>query len=305
MTPLKQKRVQVTKEAVKGIELNGLGSAEVLPISEIVVDPDYQRDLRHDLVNKIAREYDIVKAGPILISKRGGHLYCVDGQHRLAGAAQAGETEIFAHVVHGLNQEQEAELRLARNDRRSDSTFEKFRTRLVMHDPKAEAIVELARQFGTQINLEANVHKGINAIAACEALYDAGDGGGVWLSRSLKFLSEAFDGDLNGPHVTMAMMKSAAWFIDRHMGVGEANFKEMAERVGRVGAADIDRKARAHQAGLGGSLWLNYYRALVEVWNFNRRDENKLLWKTTGSIAALGVEGISKQGGRKREAGYS
>src|SRR5262245_47300261 len=102
MTPLKQKRIQVSKDAIKGIELNGLGSAEVLPIAEIIVDPDYQRALRHDLVNKIGREYDIVKAGPILVSRRGGKYYCVDGQHRLAGALQAGETEIFAHVVHGL-----------------------------------------------------------------------------------------------------------------------------------------------------------------------------------------------------------
>jgi hypothetical protein len=56
--------------AITGIGLDALGSAEVLPITLINIDPDYQRDIRHELVNKIGREYDIVKAGPILVSAR-------------------------------------------------------------------------------------------------------------------------------------------------------------------------------------------------------------------------------------------
>ena len=104
----------------KYIDLGDWGSAEVLQIADIQIDPDYQRDLRHDLIDKIAREYDVVKAGPILVSKRAdGSLWNVDGQHRMIGAERAGETEVFANVVHGLTQEQEAALRLARNDRRA------------------------------------------------------------------------------------------------------------------------------------------------------------------------------------------
>jgi len=131
--PKKGSRTGLSDAAVTGMDLNGLGSAEIVGIEWINVDGAYQRDLRHDLVNKIAREYDIVKAGAILLSVReDGTLWCVDGQHRLAGAQQSGETEIFAHVVHNLTQAEEAELRLARNERRSDTIAEKFRTRLVM-----------------------------------------------------------------------------------------------------------------------------------------------------------------------------
>lgn len=293
---LKLKRVRVTRQATAGIELGEMGTAEVLPIDEIIVDPDYQRDLRHAFLAEIAEDFDIVKAGPILVSRRDGKLWCVDGQHRMLGGQRAGETEVLAHVVHGLTQQEEAELRLARNHRKQDSVQEKFRTRLVMGDEVAHAVVNVAKQHGTQINLETNMHKGINAIVAAETLYRAGSGNGEWLNRVLKFLAEAFDEDLNGRNVSLAMLKASAWFIDRHMGVGEASWKEMADRVGRVGVADIDRKARAHQAGLGGSLWLNYYRAFVEVWNHGRKDANKLMWKTQGSIMALGDTSSSRVG---------
>jgi hypothetical protein len=288
---------KVTTEALVSLDLNNAGSAEVLPIAEIKVDEAYQRDLRYDLVNRIGANYDIVKAGPILVNERtDGTLWCVDGQHRMAGAEQAGETEIFAHVVHGLTKEEEAELRLARNDRRSDSAFEKFRTRLVMGEEKAHAIVEVARQHGTRINLTPDLHHGINSIAGAETLYDAGLGGGVWLGRVLAFADETWreEGDdqpLGGRAVGVNMMKALAWFFDRH-GVGQGGLSrtELMNRLRQAGVDEIDRQARNHKAINGGSMWLNYYRALVGIWNKGRQEQNKIEAKTLGSVANLGYD---------------
>jgi hypothetical protein len=300
--PRKQARTGVTKNAVTGLNLGEAGSAEVLLIADINVDGAYQRDLRHDLVNKIARAYDIVKAGAILVSLReDGTLWAVDGQHRMAGAEQAGETEIIAHVVHGLTQEQEAELRLARNDRKSDTQQEKWRTRLVMGDPKAEAITEVVHQHGTEINTTPLTHRGINAIATCELLYDL-DGSGVWLGRVLRVVEDAFtDPDYDGPpegkpvidptNASTSMLKSIAWFLGQHVDAHEANYEEFLKRLRQVGVEDIRRKAVSHRAANGGSLWLNYYRGLVEMWNFRRSDAKKLKWKTIGSISMLGTSG--------------
>jgi hypothetical protein len=281
--------VQLSLAATKGLELDGIGTAEVVTIAAINVDEDYQRVLRHSFVNMIARNYDIVKAGPILVNERDdGTLWCVDGQHRMAGALQAGEEEIFAHVTHGLSKEEEAELRLARNDRKSDNVYEKFRTRLVMGDEKAHAMVALVEQHGTRLNLSVNTHTGINALVTCEVLYDAGAGQGVWLGRVLHFLNETFDGNLGGSNVSANMLKSVAWFIDRHAWQGEARLKDLQERVTRLGMEDIDRKARAHKAINGGSDWLNYYRTLVETYNWKRSDKGKLEAKTTGGFGELG-----------------
>jgi hypothetical protein len=301
--PKKGSREGLSDAAVTGLNLNGLGSAEVVSIEWINVDSAYQRDLRHDLVNEIARGWDIVKAGPILLSVReDGTLWCVDGQHRLAGAQQAGESEMFAHVVHGLTQAQEAELRLARNVRRGDTIAEKFRTRLVMGDPKAHQIIELIAQQHTQVNLVPNSAHGINAIATVELLYDI-DGTGVWLVRTLRAIREAYSegedfyADDIDPCMTPAtcstsMMKAVCWFLGQHIDIHEISYTEWVERLGSVGVDDIRRKAVSHKAANGGALWLNTYRALVEVWNFRRTDAKKLQWKTIGSLTHLGGAGV-------------
>jgi hypothetical protein len=278
--------------ATSGADMDRWGTAEVLPIEAIHIDPDYQRDLRHDLINKIAREYDLVKAGPILVSERAdGTLMCVDGQHRMLGAAQAGETEVFANVVHGLTQEQEAALRLARNDRRADTIYEKFRTRLVMGDEKAHRIVEIVRQQGSDVNLVPTQGTGINGIATLELLYDV-DGTGAWLGRALRVINEAFGADRMGPETCSAsMMKAVTWFLSQHVDSHEVPLPAFIERLGSHGPEDIRRKAVSHKAANGGAEWINHYRAMVELWNFRRQEKSMIRWKTIGSISQLGVRG--------------
>jgi hypothetical protein len=307
MSPKKQVDVTaVTSGAKMGIDLGGYGSAEVLSIDALNIDPDYQRDLRHDLINKIAREYDIVKAGPILVSEReDGSLWVVDGQHRMLGAKQAGETEVFANVVHGLTQEQEAELRLARNDRKPDSLQEKFRTRLVMGDAKAHAIVELVRQHDTDVNLIPSTHHGINGIATLEQLWDI-DGKGTWLGRVLRTLHDSFGAEEMNPETcSVSMMKAVAWFLAQHVDSGESAYGEFVERLGALGPEDVRRKAVSHKAAQGGAMWLNYYRAIVELWNFRRQAKNQLRWKTIGSFAQLGTDSSGARGGYFRENQYA
>lgn len=291
-TPKRRAQIKgVTKNAVKGLNLDDAGSAEVLRIDDINIDPAYQRNLRHDLIERIRSDYDIVKAGPILVSKRkDGTLWCVDGQHRMTGAKLAGEEEVFAHVVHNLTQEEEAALRLARNERRSDNTFEKFRTRLVMGDKKAHAIVGICHQFKTQVNESTNVHQGINALAALEILYDIDNG--ATLTKVLKCLQDIYGEDeLYGRNVGSSMLKGIAWFLARHVDNKEVKYNDFVERMSSVDSDDIDRKARTHKAALGGAVWINYYRAMVELWNFRRSDANKIAWKTQGGIATLGDTG--------------
>jgi hypothetical protein len=290
--------------AVTGLNLGDLGTAEVLAIDVVNIDPDYQREIRHELVNRIGRDYDIVKAGPILVSERSdGSLWCIDGQHRMMGAAQAGETEIFAHVVHGLSQQEEAALRLARNDRKSDTAQEKFRTRLVMNDPVAHAILHIVREAGTDVNMVANAHHGINAIATLEVLYTL-DHTGQWLERVLDVISEAFthedeDGtivpELNGDTCSTSMLKAICWFLGQHVDQRECTRAEFVSRLTQFGVDDIRRKAISHQAANGGSLWVNFYRGLVELYNWRRTDAKKLKWKTIGSLAQLGDAGTKKR----------
>ena len=113
----------------------------------------------------------------------------------------------------------------------------------------------------------------------------------MWLGRVLRFIGEAFDSELrpiNPNTASTSMLKAVASFIDRHIDAKEADWTEMAERLGAAGSGTFGARRSAIKAANGGAFWVNHYRAMVELWNY-RRQSNKLHWRTTGSLAQLGT----------------
>jgi hypothetical protein len=88
------------------------------------------------------------------------------------------------------------------------------------------------------------------------------------------------------------MLKAVCWFLAQHVDSREATYDGFVERLGQYGPEDIRRKAVSHKAANGGAAWVNFYRAIVEAWNY-RRSKNLLRWKTIGSISQLGDRGAS------------
>jgi hypothetical protein len=256
------------------------GNIEALVIDDIKIDATYQRDLSADLVQQMAREWDITIAGPIVVSRRGrsGDLYVVDGQHRMAAAKLAGETHILAQVVSGLGRKTEAEMRLKGNVRRGDKAIERFRAQIAAGNPESVAIVSLCESFETKVNLNGPVQDhGINAISALERLYRRDKG--VLLTRVFEIIQRAW-GEVGGMNATNPVMQGIAWALSVHS--DEIDRARLVERLQGEGAESLLRKARAHQAAMGGSLWLNWYRALVEVYNLKLPEGARLEWRTRG-----------------------
>lgn len=273
-------RSKVHSEAIKAGEA---GEFEVVSLDALKVDHSYQRDLDVNLVQKIARDWDIAAAGPIVCNRRDdGSLYVVNGQHRAAAAKTAGEMEIIAQVTQGLSQAEEAELRLKGNTRRTDKVQERFRAQLAALHPESLAIVDIAGKFGTRINPWPDTKHGINAVSTIEELYRKDRGG--HLVRVLEFIQEAF-GQADGPNVTTAALKGVSWLLERHdTGMDR---KRMVERLGVEGMPQLMRAAMSHRAALGGSLWMNYYRAMVGVYNERLPEGKRIEWRTTASAKRI------------------
>lgn len=259
-----------------------MGDIEVVTIDDLNVDHAYQRDLDAGLVQRIAANWDLVASGPIVVSKRpDGSLWIVNGQHRAAAAKVAGEKEILAQVksVVGMTPDDarvyEAELRLKGNTRRTDKSQERFRAQVAARHPDSLAIVEIASKFKTRINPWPDSKHGINSVSAVERLYRKNNG--VLLTRVFEFIRDAF-GEVEGAHASVAMLQAVAWLLEHHD--QEMNRSRMVERVGIEGIESIDRKARAHKGAMGGALWTNYYRAVIEIYNTNLPARSRLLWKT-------------------------
>lgn len=267
------------KARQKTLDAGGAGQIVVLPIASLKIDHTYQRDLIADVVEKIKDEWDIVTAGTIVVAQReNGDLYVVDGQHRLAAATLAGETEILAQLVSGLTPEEEAQLRIQGNFKRSDRISEVFRARVFAGDEVAVGLQSLCKRYDTQINYVPDYQHGINAIAACESIYRFDNGG--LLAEVFDHIKAAF-GTVEGAHAGGNIVKALAWWLQRHD--QEADVTRLVSKMRAAGVSYIARNARNYKAAMGGSQWLNTYRALVDIYNEGLRDNNKLEWRTSRS----------------------
>jgi hypothetical protein len=243
------------------------------------VDRSYQRDVSMTLVEQIRNNWDEVASELILVSQRAdGTMYIVNGQHRTAAAALRGEKKIWARVVQGLSPDQEAALRLKTNVRLSDRPLERFRAQLAAGDPESLAIMKILDRVGTEPNVTPTNESGINCISTIEFVYRYDEG--ATLLEALEFLKETF-GEVGGRTATASLIRSVAWFILRHK--GEANFERAQAQLKGMGPAAFDRHARTIAASMGGPLWLNYYRSLVELYNEGLTGKGKLEWRTRGA----------------------
>lgn len=254
------------------------GEMAVVKIDDLDIDHSYQRDLDPNLVQSIADNWDIVAAGPIVVARRAdGSLWIVNGQHRAAGAKRAGEAEILAQVVPSQGSAHEATIRLRGNTRRSDKSQERFKAQVAAGNRESLAIVELLRNFDTQINRWNDARNGINSVSAVERLYRRDQG--VLLARVLEVIRDTYGG-FGGKPVTVANLNGVAWFLVKHG--HEYQRDRLVEKCRAAGIDEIDRKARAHRAAMGSALWMNYYRAMVELYNDRLPEGSRLMWQGGG-----------------------
>lgn len=143
-----------------------MGTIEVLPISSLKFDKNYQRDLRSHFAQKLAQNWEQAAMQLPTVSRRAnGDLYVVNGQHRIAAATLIGLTEIVALVVSGLSATQEADLRLHTNVQLGETALERFQAKLAAHYPEAMELNEIVERFDTKINVVPQKHLGLNSIS--------------------------------------------------------------------------------------------------------------------------------------------
>jgi len=85
-------------------DLGPLPELRWIPISQLVIDPRYQRDIGRagaKNVRRIAERFDWTKFGVTIVARLAEDLYAiVDGQHRTTGAAGRGIEAVPCLVIH-------------------------------------------------------------------------------------------------------------------------------------------------------------------------------------------------------------
>ncbi len=138
------------------------------------VDGTYQRGLKTEHVNRIAREFKPRAFGVVVVSLRtDGSYWVLDGQQRCQALRVRFTDErilVPCQVFKGLTHEEEAQLFLDLNANKGMSTFERFRARIVALEPVAVDITNIITSRGLRL-LNGSAAGAIGCVSACEAIY--------------------------------------------------------------------------------------------------------------------------------------
>lgn len=234
--------------------------------SELLVDPDAQREYRPGDAKRIADNFDPEKLGFFEVSRRAGHFYVVDGQHR-RGALLLLERDdpVPCVVTIGVDQAHDAKKFVARNmENRRASGIDGYRVQLTAKDPATVEIQEVLDSF----DLKVEGALGSSSVSAVSALYWVHKRGGApLLVRTLGLIEATWGRDRTGREGSI--IKAVAYILDKKGDV--LNYESFVRKVqqdatpGRILGLSKSQRAVTRK-----SLWMQVASVLIDIYNAKR-----------------------------------
>lgn len=128
---------------------------EWLPISALVVDPEYQREISNvgrKNIRHIAENFAWSMFSPVMVSAIGGSKYAiVDGQHRTTAAALCGIEKVPCYVVEAPRGEQARAFRAINANTTRPHKVQLFHASVAAGEADALQVVEVCKAAGVRI----------------------------------------------------------------------------------------------------------------------------------------------------------
>lgn len=280
MTTIKEQTEQTQASVIEPksvrVEVSNATPKQVstLPIDSLNIEHKYQRPPTKK-VQEIGENWNDELVGyPVLSLREDGSYWIIDGQHRIGGARIAGKTHLEFDVREGLTEEQEAELFDKLNGNRSYVTaLDRYKARMFYGEPEAEHVTAILSSFGGSIAEKSGKWSSdprVHCVASLFKLYE--QDGGQRLTEVLSIIKESWD-EIDKESTTELTVGGIAQFLSRSK---KFNRDRLIRRMNEEGVAQIKRQANAHSQIFGGSGPTNFYRALVEVYNKNLPQRQRL-----------------------------
>ena len=252
------------------------GSFLTLRPSQLHVDARYQRGEHYARSKRIAADFHWVPFGALVVSKRKGSYFVIDGQHRCVAAIIAKKQYVPCVVFAGLAIEQEAISWVKINlNRKNPSQVDAWKARLSgKEDDTVEAQKILARygyRVSTSIYKEGMAHVTVRCAGQMRALYQDGR-----LADTLHFLTACWP-----KHALLAkssVIRGAAQFIALYLAheyrVSQA---KMLKCLKETAIDVIDMRARGLiQYGSSRSHVAAISAVMVDAYNKNKRGKARI-----------------------------
>lgn len=157
-------------------------------LGDLVTAEQAQREYRPAWANKIAANLELEGIGYPVVSHRGGTYYIIDGQHRIAALkifGFGGHEIIQCECYEGLNEAEEAELFLERNQVKTVAALDRFRV-----------AINAGRKVESEIDFTVrnqNLRIGRGSITAVAALLNVfRDVGSPGLGKTLRIIRDSY-----------------------------------------------------------------------------------------------------------------
>lgn len=266
--------VQVEPKVVTASKTTSPRLIRSIPVEALNIEHSYQRPATKKM-EAIGKNWNDDLVGyPVISLREDGSYWIIDGQHRIGGARIAGKQHIPCDVRQGLTLKEEARLFDSLNGQRSHVTaVDRYKAKMYYDDPEAIEVTSIVEAFGGEISTKQNEPntQAIRSVATLFRVFE--QEGGERLKEILAVLNEAWEGvDSNSTNeLTLGGM---ALFLDRKK--GKYNRERLVGRLKDEGITQIKRMAHAHSQIFGGSGPVNFYRALVEAYNRNLPQRQRL-----------------------------
>jgi hypothetical protein len=211
---------------------------EQIPANRLKVPTKIQRRLDVKRVEKMLEEFDLDAVGALTVSRRGGDLLVVDGQHRAEALRKSGNgsTPVQCIVYDGLTEQDEAKLfRLANNTKRL-GPIDLFKARVIEGDTTACDIDKILKARGWRVGFGGDGGS-FGAIAAFERIYQVDRSVAV---NTINVLTAAFGmtpAGVNGAIIT------GVGNVIAHYGE-QLNINSLATRLGRIDPVELRASAQ-------------------------------------------------------------
>lgn len=250
-----------------------------LSLSELQAVEPYQRSkLNARVVKEIARNFDPVKAGTILVSRRGGKYHVIDGRHRVTGALQANlpkDYKINCQIVEGLTYYQEAEL-FAKQDKNKTplSAVQEFNGLLEAQDEESVSIQQNLERIGLRIDTtNSRCLNDIQCVRQIQRLYRTL--GGAEFFSLMNLIKQTWGGDVES--LSAQMIGGCATFYKTYR--GEFNQKTFVKKLNTVKPSAILREGRSDTSATGD---LRFAKIILKKYNYKVSSANTLPYRFLG-----------------------
>ena len=232
---------------------------ELIPISSLVSNQEYQRPLSEGHVRNTLDEFDLLQLNPVKVGRRDGVCYVFDGQHTcevVAAASGSRDTPIWCMVFDDLDYETEAHVFAEQQKHVKNLVpFEMFHAHIEAGDEKQKIIDSIVRSYGLEVtgNHQPN---GICAVNTLERIYDKY--GRETLDKTLRLAVATWEGENNSLSGNI-LMGIARIIVAYGESLKEDLFKD---HVGKMSVKSIIRTAKERRPGA-----LGYSEAMLLAYN--------------------------------------